>query len=187
MRVPRCFIPGVLLLSGCAALHTPEGKPPPPPAEVQEAEPAPVVAEPLPPPREIAPVQPAPAPPEIKRLLEYFRSLKKLAGADLAREHENVRSAFARTRSDYDRLRLALVMSLPDTAFNDESRALELLEPMTRNQQSTLNDLALLIHAYVHEQRRLEQSLQGAQEKLDALKAMERTLIQREKAGQIRR
>jgi hypothetical protein len=126
-------------------------------------------------------------PPDVKRALEYFRSLKRLAGADLAREHDNARAAFARTRSDYDRLRLALVLSMPDTAFNDESRALELLEPMTRNQNSALGDLALLVHAFVHEQRRLEHSLLGAQEKLDALKAMERTLMQREKAGQIRR
>jgi hypothetical protein len=116
-----------------------------------------------------------------------FRSLKKLGSVELAREHDNARAAFARTRSDYDRIRLALVISLPETAFNDESRALELLEPMTRNQHSILNDLAIFIHAFVSEQRRLEQSLQGVQEKLDALKAMERNLIEREKAGQIRR
>jgi hypothetical protein len=178
----------VLALNACAALESPEAEAPPQPAEVQEVSPpAPEEAAPLPALREVAPVQPIAPPPEIKRLLDYFRSLKKLGSVELAREHDNARAAFARTRSDYDRLRLALVVSLPDTAFNDESRALELVEPMTKSQQSILNDLAILIHAFVSEYRRLEQSLQGMQEKLDALKAMERNLIQREKAGQIRR
>jgi hypothetical protein len=194
MNAKRRLLPVTLALAvgGCAVAPTPEAEAPAPPAEVRElAPPPPEEVEPPPVPVPApAPVIPAPSvapPPEVRRVLEYFRSLKKMGSVELAREHDNARTAFARTRAEYDRMRLALVVSLPDTPFNDEARALELLEPMTRNPQSLLHDLSVLIHAFVHEQRRLEQSLHGVQEKLDALKEMERNLIQREKARQIRR
>ena len=140
----------VLAVNACAALKSPEAKCRL--AAEGRVSTAPEEAAPCHAPGSGA-VQPIAPPPEIKRLLEYFRSLKKLGSVELAREHDNARAAYARTRSDYDRLRLALVVSLPDTGFNDESRALELLEPMTRSQQSILNDLAILIHAFVSDTR----------------------------------
>jgi len=169
----------LVLAGGCAVLKPLEADLPREPAEAQE---------PAPPMPDEAVAPPAPAVPpapltDIKRLLDYFRAVKKLAGVELAREYENARAAFTRTRSDYDRARLALLHALPDTAFNDESRALDLLDPLVRSQNSMLNDLAFLIHAFVHEQRRLEQSLNGVQEKLDALKALEKSLIERQRVG----
>ena len=50
-----------------------------------------------------------------------------------------------------------------------------------------LNDLAFLIHAFVQQQRRLGHSLQGVQEKLDALKALEKSLIERQRGGEKRK
>ena len=92
-----------------------------------------------------------------------------------------------RTRSEYDRVRLALLLSLPNTPFNDEGRVLELLEPMLRTPGSMLQGLANLVHAMVYEQRRLEQNMAKLQEKLDALKSLERKLLERGKPGQTRR
>lgn len=196
MSAIRWSVPATVVLmlaGGCAVLKSPEAEPPPtPPAEAQEpAPPAPDEIEPQPAPKEVAPVPapaPAPAPaPEFKRLLDYFRGLKKLAGVELAREYDNARTAFARTRSDYDRLRLALLHALPDTAYSDESRALDLLEPLIKSQNSMLHDLAFLIHAFVYQQRRLEHSLQSVQQKLDALKALEKNLIERQRGGEKRK
>lgn len=177
----------LMLAGGCASLKSPEAEPPQP-AEAQEpAPPATDEIEPQPVPPEVAPVQPAAPPPEFRRVLEYFRGLKKLAGTELAREYDSARTAFARTRSDHDRVRLALLHALPDSAYNDESRALELLEPLVRSRNSMLNDLAFLIHAFVYQQRRLEHSLQGVQKKLDALKALEKSLIERQPGGEKRK
>ena len=177
----------MLAMAGCALLRAPE--PGEPPAPVEPAEPLPQVEAPpvVVTPREAEPVRPPPPVAELERLLDYFRILRRLTAAELAREHENARAAFARTRSDYDRVRLALLMSLPNTPFNDEGRVLELLEPMMRNPGSMLQGLAALVHVMVYEQRRLEQNIGKLQEKLDALKSLERKLLEREKPGQTRR
>lgn len=165
MRVTQLVLNGAMVtaVAGCAILKGPEPEAPPAPSEVEE------IREPD---------------TELDRLLNYFQRIRKLAGAELGREHDSARLAFARTRSDFDRLRLAMVLSLPNTGINNDFRALELLEPMARNQNSTLRGLAFLISAFVQEQRRLGASVQGMQQKLDALKSLERSLIEREQAGQ---
>ena len=168
MSTTRFVLLGVitLALAGCALLRGPEAEAPETPGEVEE-----VRAEGT----------------ELERLLNYFQRLKKLTGAALGRENDSARVAFTRSRSDFDRLRLAMVVSLPNTPFNDDPRALDLLEPVAKNQNAPLHGLALLMSVFVQEQRRLGQSAQGMQQKLDALKAMERSLIEREQAGQKRR
>lgn len=180
----------VAAMAGCAGLGAPEPEEALEPARPAEpTEPMPL-AEPVPSvvaPREAEPARPAAAAVELERLLDYFRLLRRLSAAELAREHENARAAFLRTRSDYDRVRLALLLSLPNTPFNDEARVLELLEPMLRNPGAMLQGLAMLVHVMVYEQRRLEQNIGRLQEKLDALKSLERKLLEREKTGQTRR
>jgi hypothetical protein len=177
----------VIALAGCA-VRPPEPEEPPPPEATPEAEPVP--PQPVPPqavPREVEPVRPPPVASEAERMLDYFKAVRRLNAAELAREYDNARAAFVRTRSDYDRVRLALLMSLPGTSFNDEGRVLDLLEPMLRSPGSMLQGLALLVHVMVQEQRRLEQNMGKLQEKLDALKSLERKLLEREKTGQTRR
>ena len=172
MKIARWAASGALImlaLEGCAVMTAPE--PVEPPAPVEPAEPVPQGESPpiavAPPQAE--PVRPPPPVAEVERLLDYFRILRRLSAAELARELENARAAFLRTRSDYDRVRLALLMSVPNTPFNDEARVLELLEPMMRSPGSMLQGLAVLVHVMVYEQRRLEQNIGKLQEKLDAL------------------
>jgi hypothetical protein len=183
MKIARMVPLGFVALSlwGCAVVPRPEVEAPGEPAAVIDVVPDPAS--------------------ELERLLDYFQRIRNLSGAQLAQEHHNARFAFARTGSDFDRVRLAMVLSLPNTGFNDESRTLDLLEPMVKSRNSTLNGLASLMSAYLQEQRRLGQSVQGMQQnmesmqqnmqsmqqKLDALRSMERSLIEREQAGQKRR
>lgn len=134
----------------------------------------------------IKPDMPRPAS-DLESLLLYFQHVKQLPGVELNKEQEAARQAYSRMRSDFSRVRLAMVLSLPNTAFSDDARALELLEPMIRNQNSTLHSLAFLMNAYVQEKRRLGASAFGMQQKLDALKSLERSLIEREQGGQRRR
>lgn len=157
-------------LAGCTLVKTPEEAPAP---AIEEAAPVP----------ETAPVGEA----DLNRLLGYFRHVKRLGGSELVREHDNVRSAFARSRSEFDRLRLAMVLALPGTPVSDEARALELLEPVVKNQNSDFHGLALLLNSFLQEQRRLGAAVHSMQQKLDALKSMERSLIERDGAGAKRR
>lgn len=129
-------------------------------------------------------------PDDLDRLLTYFARVRKLPAGEQGKEHESARQAHARSPSDYNRVRLAMLLSLPGTAFNDEARALELIDPLAKNQRASLNTLAVLLGAYIQEQKRLngsvqalQQNLQGLQHKLDALKSLDRSLIEREQGG----
>jgi hypothetical protein len=120
-------------------------------------------------------------------LILYYSHLRKLSGPELGREHDVARLAHNRVRSEFNRIRLAMVLSLPNTAFHDEARSLELLEPVAKNPGGRLQGLALLLSSHLQEQRRLSANAQGLQQKLDALKSLERSLIERDAGGAARK
>ncbi len=113
---------------------------------------------------------------DVTKVLTYYAHLRQLTGAELAREHESARRALAKTRSDANRLRYALLLTLPGAPPTEEPRVQELLEPVTRNGDSALRGLAILMTAFLQEQRRLETGAQGLQQKLDALLTLERNM-----------
>ncbi len=147
------------LLAGCAALRG-----------IEAQEPAPWVQAGSP--------QPAS---NVESLLLYYQHVRKLSGAELGREHETARQAYIQSRSDFSRVRFAMVLSFPNTAFSDEARALELIEPVFRNQNGQLQGLAYLLASHLQERRRLDANAQGLQQKLDALKSLERSMIERKR------
>ena len=112
-------------------------------------------------------------------LLLYFQHVRKLPGAELAKEHDAARQSFARSRADFDRVRLAMVISIPGASFSDDGRAMELLEPVAKNPNGQLQGLAYLLAVQLQERRRLDANAQGLQQKLDALKSLERRMIER--------
>jgi len=151
------------LLAGCAALAGCTGLP-----GFGDKEPAPWVQASVP--------QPAS---DAESLLLYFQHLRKLPSAELGRELETVRYAYARARTDFNRVRFAMLLSLPNAAFTDEGRALELLEPVAKNPGARLQALAQLLSSNLQEQKKLNAGLHGLQQKLDALKSLERNMIER--------
>ena len=140
-------------------------------------------------------------------LLAYFENVRKLQASELAREHNLVRELYAASQSEVNRVRYAMLLSIPGTAFNDNARALEALEPLLKNQDAALHHLAFVVNAHIFEQRRgqmlqqkldpeqrraqdlqqkLDQELrrgQDRQQKLDALKSLEKDLINRDSGG----
>ena len=110
-------------------------------------------------------------------LLMYFEYVRKLPAAELAREHETVRQLYANSRSDFNRVRYAMLLSAPGAASGDDARALEALEPLSKNPDSGLRSLAVVVSWQIQEQRRAH----GLQQKLDALRSLERSLIERGK------
>lgn len=130
----------------------------------------------------VKPDAPRPAS-DLESLLLYFQYIKGLTGAELGKEHDNARQAYARARSEINRVRLAMVLSQPNTPFSDGPRALELLEPSAKNQRAPLHGLAFLLSAYILEQKRLDGNVQDLQNKLDALKSLERSLSERDQGS----
>jgi len=115
------------------------------------------------------------------KLLAYFEQVRKLPAADLGREHETARQAYLSARSDFSRVRLAMLYSMPGTPVSDEPRALELLDPVTKNPGAELHRLAVLLAANLQERKRLDANAQGLQQKLDALRSLERSMIERKR------
>lgn len=142
---------GAWLAAGCAA----------PPATVK---PVPVVARPV---------------SESESLLGYYHSLRGLPATDLGKEHEVARQAYARARTDYNRVRYAMVLTVPNSTFHDDARALEMLEPVAKNPNGPLQPLASLLASHLQERRRLDANAQALQQKLDALRSLERSIIER--------
>jgi hypothetical protein len=124
---------------------------------------------------------------DTERLLSYFERLKKLPGAELAKEHEAARLAHGRATSDFNRISYAMTLSLPGTPFNDDARALELLNPLVKKNENGLRPLAVLLATFIQERRRMGGDLAAVQQKLDALKSLERTLIERDQNNQGRK
>ena len=151
------FPAGAAALGGCIALRGLETQEPAP--WVQAGSPQPVS--------------------DAESVLLYFHYLRKLSGPDLGREHETTRQAYARSRTDFNRVRLAMVLALPGTAFNDDARSLDLCDTVAKHEGGRLQGLALLLGSHLQEQKRLTASAQGLQQKLDALKSLERSMIER--------
>lgn len=152
-------IGSVTVLTGCTAMRS-----------VETQEPAPWVQAGSP--------QPAS---DADSLLLYYQHVRKFSGAELGREHEVARQAYNRARSDFNRVRFAMVISLPNTGYSDEGRALELLDPVLKNQNGQLHGLAYLLASQLQERKRLDASAQGLQQKLDALRSLERSMIERKR------
>src|SRR5690606_1447328 len=102
------------------------------------------------------------------------------------RELNGANQAYGREPSQLARLRLAMLLCLPGTAIADDGRALGLLEPMAAGTAGPagaaagpLRRFAGLLHAQVGERVREQKRSAQLREQLDALKAMERSLMER--------
>jgi hypothetical protein len=132
-------------------------------------------------------------------LLAYQQRVRGLSGDELAAEYASASQALARQKTDVNRLRLALLLSLPGAAFRDDGRAASLADEVASRKggnEGGLRSLAALVAASAAERRqqeersqKLAQKLQeeekradALQQKLDGLKAIEKNLLNREPA-----
>ena len=116
---------------------------------------------------------------EADSLLIYFEYVRRLAPAELAKEQEVVRHLYTGSRTDFIRVRFAIANSLP----GDDGRALDALGPLLKNSDAALHGIAFMVATQIQDQRRA----QGLHDKLDALKQMEKQMIERDPANSTRR
>ena len=143
-----------------------------------KAEPAPVVVQATP--------EPARINEEAEEALVILNDLQKLvlASTDEQKRELNLASqAVTRQRSDLARLRLGLLQSLPANGA-DENRAIVTLEPLLKA-NGPVRAAAVVILAQLGERQRSlreeKKRSEDLQQKLDALKALERSLLGRER------
>lgn len=128
----------------------------------------------------------------------YYDHLRKQPATELAKEYDKARQDFAKTRSELNRVKVALLLSLPNAPFHDTLAALNLLNELpkeTKDAPSGLRSFANFLGVLLAEQQRainsaddLSQKLKdeqkrarALQEKVDAIKNMEKNLIRRDK------
>ena len=182
-----------LTLAACVPFHHPA---PPPPA-VPASAPAPAPAPPPPPPVVVI-QQPDPADAAARRFLAYHEQIRQMSPNDLGSEINRLNGVVSATATAAPAdvvLELALALSQQHNG-GDVGRAVALLEPLTRSSAPELQPwqgLARLLLGRVLEQRRLEdllekqnqqrreqqRNLQQLNEKLEALKAIERSMTTR--------
>lgn len=184
----------LVLLSGCGQIPLLRPAPAPAPAA---PEPPPPPPPPLPPPVIVEAPPPAPmlAPTDAaaRRLLAFSDYLRQLSPAELTQEVARLNALASATPSAANFLEFALALGLT-RSNGDVARAIGLIDPLLR---STAPDVvpwqpfARFLNVRYAEQRRLEEALDRqikeqrdtrnrldqANEKLEALKAIERSLI----------
>lgn len=124
-------------------------------------------------------------------LLRYFEYVHQLPPAELAKEHDVVQQLYAKSQSDFSRVRYAMLLSLPGSAFNDDARALDMLDPLLRDPDAGLHPVAFIVSAQIQQQRRSQelhrreqQRSQELQQKLDAVKSLEQELRHEQQRSQ---
>ena len=173
-----------LLAAGCAQLEQS-------PAPVRGS--APPVTAPAPAP-DPAPTPPVPAPrpsptaedEETRQAAEILAGTQRVSqlGADEQRKELGTAvQAFNRDRSNYSRVKLAMLYALPGAAIQDDARALSLLEPVAGG-PGALKALAGVVHAQVAERVKAQKRADQLKEQLDQLRAVERSIIERGQQSQ---
>lgn len=168
-----------------------------PPPEPPVAKPVPlppiIIVQPVKPepPMPVAPPVLEPEPPKVnaeaEEALALLVDLQKLvlASADeQKRELAAATQALGRQKSDAVRLRLGMLQSLP-AAGGDDARALTTLEPIVKQGSGPTRMVASVLIAQLGERQRAvreeKKRAEDLQQKLDALKALERSLLGRER------
>ncbi|MCL4799336.1 MAG: hypothetical protein KJ025_07100 [Burkholderiales bacterium] len=118
---------------------------------------------------------------QITALMDYYARVAGMAPEDQRREYGSASQAFNRERSAFNRVRLAMLAAMPGTAFQDEARALDLLEPFAAGDGGAgrVGQLGAILHAQVSERAKARGRADQFKEQLDALRAVERAIIDR--------
>jgi hypothetical protein len=127
-------------------------------------------------------------------MMEFYESLRKLSAPELSRVYDKVKQNFVQNKSDANRIRLVLLLIMPQTSFRDVNSALYLLNEWPRGETKTFNYLLSfrnLLAAQLLEQQRLSNSteelgqklrdeqkrVETMQNQIDAIKSMEKNLL----------
>jgi hypothetical protein len=116
------------------------------------------------------------------RLLEDFGRLTALPDEEQTRAYQAAQREFEQEPGAPQRLRLALLMTLPQASLRDDARALQLLEVITASvstEPSTLKNLALVIQKFILERRRLARDVQHKAE--DTQQKLQNQLAERQR------
>jgi len=137
---------------------------------------------------------------EIDEVMNFYAGLRSKPANALKQELEDAKRDYAAAGSEASRLKLALLYLHPAAPFRNEASAAQLLEPYARNEgrsKGPWRGLAQMLLASIEQSRRNDAAVQAQvakvreeqkksdelQRKLDALKDVERAMIQKDQGG----
>jgi hypothetical protein len=156
---------------------------PPAPAEVADVSAQSAAA---PPATVVTPAATPELPTEDQQMLTLLGDLQRygsLQSEELRRELAAATQTFSHQRNDVNRVRLAVLYTLVRSSPQDDQRALQLFENVAKSAppSSSIRHLAAVLQAQVIERQRAvhdeQQKADVALQKLEALRAMERSLL----------
>ena len=123
-------------------------------------------------------VQPA-QPSAADQLLGHVAKMRKLEARELAVERENARNQFQRNKSEYNRVKYALMMALAPvasaSAAQDDIELIGVIEPLiagagagagSATPDSEVRALATLLYGVVNDRRKVREQLRDTQSRL---------------------
>ena len=137
----------------------------------------------------VEPVPPAVVPQVVEEeqqalaLLADLQRYSSESAEELRRDLAAANQAVARARTDANRVRLAVLLTMPATGAPDDARALALLDQVVGKTPAVtpVKQIAAILYAQVNERARgvteERRKTAAAQEKLDQLRAVERSLL----------
>lgn len=120
---------------------------------------------------------------EVSALLAYYQWLLDLPAEALRREYHGINQTYARDRSETLRLRLAMLLSVPGAAWQDDARLVALLEASASRRappDSPRRQLVVFMLKQAADRLREHRRADDLQQKLDSIMAIERSLRERQ-------
>jgi hypothetical protein len=118
---------------------------------------------------------------ELSNLVEYYGRVAAMRPSEQRRAYAEAGQAYSRDPTPYNRIRVALLASMPGTPVQDDARALSLLEPYTLagSSDDKLRQFGAMLHGQIAERVKARARTEQLEKQLDALRAVERTIIER--------
>ncbi|MHB1247357.1 MAG: dihydrolipoamide acyltransferase [Sulfuriferula sp.] len=136
---------------------------------------------------------------QVEELMMYYDFLRKQPVPEVVKEYDKARQNLAQAKTDVNRMRVALLLAMPNTPFHDTAAASSLLNEVGKDAkaQSSTRGLVSMMTMLISEQQRanntaddLSQKLKDEQKRADTLqtqvdgiKNMEKNLIRRDRRG----
>lgn len=116
------------------------------------------------------------------KLLAYITQTRMLDAREFAIEREQMRAAFQTEKSEFNRVKLVLLLASTSTStsgsFSDDAELIALLEPLARDLNAPTKDdaqagvraLAMLMVGLAQDRKKLREQLRDAQARLSTLR-----------------
>jgi hypothetical protein len=126
---------------------------------------------------------------QVIQLISYAQRIATMTAEQQRREYSANNQAFARDKDAVSRVRLALLLATPGASVHDAGRAASLLEPLATPGDATspLHALARLLYVQLSERASEQKRANQMRDQLEALKDVERAIMERGQEIQPRR